>query len=532
MNLGLFCCLFFLVAVPREASPSDATPATLKMKAVQERKTRKSTASTLLKKTILDSSGRASRIENSSARLLVSHGEHRSTSSVAVDSNSREQSSLLNNGIGVTPMDVDELPIAPPPLDSLATQVATTTAVLSKSTVIPSSKDSALFAVPGETLASNFDQKEAHKQAQGSCEPPATNPSSSVRDPPVFLSPEKVQLKTSPALTVSLPHTSVSNIGEDALPVSVLSELAVSACSDVTTALPSSVSTPEPTSFTSASTYPTLTATAASPKPSSPASSSSCAVVAATLSPSNINVTTPSKAGLDPSNIMPLKIIISDNQDEDSSTDAALNQAISSISVDKIPTIYLSSPAKSPGGPGTPKANFDEVAQAVSGLQSSETHDSPVGCKAGAVVASPLSGTSQIQQRYVIQLPVDAINHGLQGPTASYFLVTPTSDVQTRQVLLPTGVTKGQSFPNNQCGVTTAVHSQGYSTGEIITTTRAAYICIQKLIPCLIQFYYFLPNLLLTHNGLGLDILYERAAVPFINMIIKELSVYEAIHDA
>ncbi|KAG7226114.1 hypothetical protein INR49_018725 [Caranx melampygus] len=87
--------------------------------------------------------------------------------------------------------------------------------------------------------------------------------------------------------------------------------------------------------------------------------------IAAAPDPSSTNRSTPSKAAADPNNIVSLKIIISDNQEEDTSSDPALNQAISSISGDKIPTIYLSSPAKSPGAPGTPKANLDEVAQAV-----------------------------------------------------------------------------------------------------------------------------------------------------------------------
>ncbi|TDH15055.1 hypothetical protein EPR50_G00027370 [Perca flavescens] len=185
--------------------------------------------------------------------------------------------------------------------------------------------------------------------------------------------------------------------------------------------------------------------------------------------PPTTNPTTPSKAAADSSNIVSLKIIISDNQDEDSSSDPNLNQAISSISRDKIPTIYLSSPAKSSGGgPGTPKANLDEAAQAVSGLQCAEAYASPLSCKAGALVASPLTGTSQAQQNYIIQLPLDTTNPTLQGATASYFLVTEpqTTDAQTRQVLLSAGVAKGPPLPANQYGVTTPTRSRGYSTGS------------------------------------------------------------------
>ncbi|KAM6933161.1 protein NPAT [Xenentodon cancila] len=457
-------------AAYRDINLSDSTPAALKIKAGQERKSRKSTGAPLLKKTVIDASGRSSRIENSSARLLVTHQDHRIPSSAAVDCSSKEKSSLLNNNVGATLMDLDEPPIMPPlPLDTLAAQEPTcqdsitTTTALSKLTAVPSSKDSTEFAVPEETLASNMDKQQENKQA----ELPVTTPSSSVSDQPVFLSPEEAQLKNAPLLTAGLPHSSVSSCGEYALPVSALSGPAVSVCSDITTVSPSSIPTSEPTLPTFASTSSTFAATAASSPPSSAASS--CAVVAGTPSTSNTNACSPTKVGGDPSNILSLKIIISDNQDEDCSTDTALNQAISSISVDKVPTIYLSSsPAKSPGGPGTPKANFDEVAQAVSGLQSSEAHDSPLSCKSGAVVAPPLSGTSQFQQRYIIQLPGDTTNPGLQGSAASYFLVTPTSDVHARQVLLPAGVSKGQSFPNSQYRVTTAAHSQGCSAGSAI----------------------------------------------------------------
>ncbi|XP_061575089.1 protein NPAT [Cololabis saira] len=456
------------VAACQDSNPSDSTPA-LKIRAGQERKTRKSTGAPLLRKTVIDSSGRSSRIENSSARLLVSPREHRSPSSAAVDCNFKETSSLLNNNVGPTPMDVDEPPVALPlPLETLITQEPTcqesitTTAAFTKSAAVPSSMDSAEFDVPEETLASNMDKQQDNEQTQT----PVRERSSSVSDQPRFLSPEEVQLKNTPEVAASPPHTSVSSCAEHDLPVSALSGPTVSVCSAVTMASPASTPTPEPTLPTVASTSSAFTATAASSTPASPGSS----VVPGTPSASNTNACTPTKAGGDPSNIVSLKIIISDNQDEGGSTGTALNQAVSNISVDKMPTIYLSnSPAKSPGGPGTPKANFDEVAQAVNGLQSSEAHDSPLSCKSGTVVASPLSGTSQFQQRYIIQLPVDTTNPGLQGSPASYFLVSPTRDIQARQVLLPAGVSKGQQpFPSSQSGVTTATQSQGFSTGSAV----------------------------------------------------------------
>ncbi|XP_070762283.1 protein NPAT [Enoplosus armatus] len=455
-----------------DANAPDTTPMTVKMRPGQERKTRKSTAPTLLKKTVLGPSGRVSRIENSSARLLVSHGEHRSVSSAAVDPNRKEKASLFNNSVFVTPMDIDEpLNTPPPPSDNMVTQEpaskdsTSTTTALSESTTVPSLRASAAFPAPEATSASIVDKIQAHKQAQGSEEPPDTAPSSS--NQPAFLSPLQVELNNTPTLTAELPHMSISSSGGDTQPVFTLSVIPESASS--TSASTAAPSTATPGSPTSASTSATLTATPASSTPVSPTSSSTCVPVGAAPDPLSTNHTSPSKAAAD-SNVVSLKIIISDNQDDNSSSDTALNQAISSISGNKIPTIYLSSPAKSLGGPGTPKANLDEVAQAVSGLQSSEAHASPLSSRAGAVVASSLTGTSQVQQNYIIQLPLDTTNPALQGATASYFLVTepPTADAQTRQVLLSAGVSKGQPLPTNQYGVTTPTPSQGYSTGPAL----------------------------------------------------------------
>lgn len=461
--------LFYLSGTThRDASASDTTPVTVKMRAGQERKTRKSTTTTLLKKKVLGPSGKASRIENSSARLLVSHGEHRGVSSAAVDSNRKEKASLFNNSVFVTPMDINEpLNTPPPPLNSMATlepalkDSTSTSTSLSNSTTVPSSGASAVFAVPDAAPASNMDKKQEPEQTQGFKEQlgiAALVPSNQ----PTFLSPVQVELNNTPTLTADLPHMSISSGVGDAQPVFTLSVTPESASS--TSASTAAPFTATPCSPTSASTSATLTATPVSSTPDSPSSSSSCAPVGAAPDPPSTNHTAPSKASAD-SNIVSLKIIISDNQEESSCDPAP--QAISSISRDKIPTIYLSSPAKSPGGPGAPKANLDEAAQAVSGLQSSEVHASPLGSKAGAVMASPLIGASQLQQNYIIQLPLDTTTPAVQGATASYFLVTepPTTDAQTRQVLLSAGVSKGQPLPNKH-GVTTPTHSQGYSTGK------------------------------------------------------------------
>lgn len=448
---------------------------TVKMRAGQDHKTRKSTAPTLLKKTILAPRSRASRIENSSAKLLVSHREHRGVSSAKMDSKREKKSSLFNNS--VTPMETDEpLGTPPPPADSLSTQDSSTKSRTATSTGLNdstavTSPSTCAFTVPLVTPASNVYQTQECKQAQISKDQPATAPSSALGCQPAFLSHLETELRT-PTLTAGLPQSilkPVSAVSVSAESPSSTSDssratvTAVSVSSPATTAAPLTTTSG---SLTSASTSATLTATPASSRLISPTLSSSGAPVAAAADPLITNSSTTSTAATDSSNVVSLKIIISDNQEEDSSTDTALNQAISSISVDKIPTIYLSSPAKSPACPGTPKVNLDEVAQAVSGLQNSEAHASPLSSKTGALVASPLPGTSQAQQSYIIQLP--PTNPALQGSAASYFLVAepPTTDAPTRQLILPAGVSKGQPLSTSQYGVNTPTRSQTYSTGK------------------------------------------------------------------
>lgn len=454
----------------RDANVSDVAPAAAKMKAAQDRKTRKSTAPTVLKKTILGPSSRASRIENSSARLLVSHGEIQGTSSAAADSNRKDKTPLFNKSVFATPMDVDEpLNTPPPPSDSIVTQelaskdgISTTTA--SESTAASSSGTSSAFPVLEATLASNVDKRQERKQTQG-CEQQPAAPPLALNNRPAFLSPVQVELNSTP--TAHLPHMSISNSGGDTQPVFTLSVTSESAsCTAASTA---AQLTAAPGSSTSTSTSAMLTATPASSTPALPSSTTSRSPVAAAANLPITNHTTPSKAATD-SNIVSLKIIISDNQDEETSSDPALTQAISTISGDKIPTIYLSSPAKSPGCSGTPKASLDEAAQAVSGLQSSEVHASPLGSKTGALVAAPLTGTPQVQQNYIIQVPLDTTAPALQGSTASYILVTepPTTDIQTRQMLLSAGVPKAQPLPTNQYGMTTPTRSQGFPPGSAL----------------------------------------------------------------
>ncbi|XP_035648161.1 protein NPAT-like isoform X2 [Oncorhynchus keta] len=158
----------------------------------------------------------------------------------------------------------------------------------------------------------------------------------------------------------------------------------------------------------------------------------------------------PTGKEVDPSKIVALKIIISDEQEEPSS-DSALNQAVSSITGDRIPTIFLSSPTKSPAKApalsGAPMAQ-EETVQAVSSLQRTEVllpaETNPLSGKAGDVAA--LAGTSSAltQPGYYIQLPFDSATS-----TNSYILVTDTTatDPQSNKVILPSGAPQVQTVP-------------------------------------------------------------------------------------
>ncbi|KAA0702035.1 Protein NPAT [Triplophysa tibetana] len=147
----------------------------------------------------------------------------------------------------------------------------------------------------------------------------------------------------------------------------------------------------------------------------------------------------------DPSKIVSLKIILSDEQDGQTS-DVALNQAVSSITGDRIPTIFLSSPAKSPAK-SVPTASavitLEETAQAVNTLQGMEAVGS-----FGTPTRSVLSNVQAIITRPVGQetgfiqlLPANPS----YGPQGSYFVVTDptTAEQRSNVVLLPNTVSQG-----------------------------------------------------------------------------------------
>lgn len=146
----------------------------------------------------------------------------------------------------------------------------------------------------------------------------------------------------------------------------------------------------------------------------------------------------------DPSKIVSLKIIISDEQDE-LPADAALNQAVSSISSDHIPTIFLSSPAKSPAKtlPATSTViTQEETAQAVSCLQGMEgvgslgTPMRSVQNNGQAALARPAG-----QETGFIQL-LQA--NPTFGPSGGYFVVTdPAAEQRSNVMLLSSNVPQG-----------------------------------------------------------------------------------------
>ncbi|XP_014018417.1 protein NPAT isoform X2 [Salmo salar] len=190
----------------------------------------------------------------------------------------------------------------------------------------------------------------------------------------------------------------------------------------------------------------------------------------------------PTGKEVDPSKIVALKIIISDEQEEPSS-DSALNQAVSSITGDRIPTIFLSSPSKSPAKApalsGAPMAQ-EETVQAVSSLQRTEVlqpaETNPLSGKAGDVAA--LAGMSSVltQPGYYIQLPFDSATS-----TNSYILVTDTTatDPQSNKGILPSGAPQVQSVPPTSYTLATPPR---YSPGSRLIISSPVQPMLQSMV--------------------------------------------------
>lgn len=398
--------LLLLDFTPKDANTSDVTPTTVKGKVASEQNNCKS--STLLKKTVLGPKGRSSRIEKSSATLLVSHRGHQGASS-AEDSGRKDRGRGLNSSVDFTPpMEVEE-PLQNPAAaaDVLVTRQAS--GIESRTKNSPAEAPASFVSLPA-TSGSSLQQQSSSSQ-------------------PVFLPPAPVVADNTSSAT-SLPQFPPSESETPRLPLPTEPVAPPAAAVTFTSDSSKAVSTSATTT----------TAAHASPPPSS-GPVSSCA--------------TSDKAVADPS-IVSLKIIITDNQEEEPPSDPALARAVSSISGDKIPTIYLTSPARTPAtpAPGTPRSSLDETVQAVSGLQNSEIQASPLGGKEAA----------QVQQNYIIQLPLEAGTPALPGGAASYFLVTEPPNTDS-QMLLSAGVPGGQPLPIGQYGVAQSC-AQGFSPGK------------------------------------------------------------------
>ena len=411
------------------------------------RKTRKSIGPCSTKKTLLVHRGSTSRLVKNTARLLQTVV----FPTVAVNSKRAEKKAALPVSVVAVPMDVDGAFTVPaPPSDCSSSQDAVEPPRKNSSTLNPSlpnaqtvtnSTSSSIGSVTVETTSSSnvtlFQKDKASSSSK------KTNS----RDVNKALAPSSSSTVPCPLLSMAPPLAQQSNKN----------------LSPSITLPPPIAPVIAPIASVIGSVSPTLTL-------SVPISTSAGPALP---SPHINNLTDQHKPEADPNNIVSLKIIISDEQTETTPpTSNILNQAISSISGDKIPTIFLSSPANSPskfpvGPPGTPRTNQEEIMQAVNSLQSSEVFQPAVS------EAPPLSGLAQLaspshaQPSYIIQLPVDTANPALPG--ASYFIVTDpgaTQDPQTRPLLLPAGVAQGQPLPANQFAVATPPRAQGYPSGE------------------------------------------------------------------
>ncbi|XP_037123864.1 protein NPAT [Syngnathus acus] len=414
---------------------SDLTAATVKNKPIQERKTRKS--NTLLKKSVIGPSSRSSQSDNSTE-------------------NEKEKASLFSNTVDASPMDIDStvdtsaIMEHTPTLGELCVTKdnVPTTMSLMDSTAVLSSK-----ATPTQR---------GSKQEQGSRVESLASLSSQ-GDEPVFLSPDQVKMSGNPSLTsVAInggaiqppmnlsvtPQSSMSSFS------SADSTVANNTVTNIVTACPqlsSSLSTPH-TGILDSSTFTSAT---------SPISGM---LGAAQSSLATCDNNAPRKDMTDSNNVVSLKIIISDNPDDISSSDTALNQAISSIATEKLPTIYLSSPAKSPREPGTPRGtNLDEAALAVHGLQSSEAlANSPSR-------AGPLLPFHQLTPATQTQLANSASRAGALVPFHQVTSATPSRAgalVPFHQVTSATPSRAGALGPFDQLTATTQTQ-QAHSPSRV-----------------------------------------------------------------
>lgn len=179
-----------------------------------------------------------------------------------------------------------------------------------------------------------------------------------------------------------------------------------------------------------------------------------------------INPSQPQTGESDPNKIVALKIIISDEQEQQGS-DSTLNQAVSSI-----PTIFLSPPTKSltkvlPSTPGS-SITPEETAQAVSSLQGAESAGDPV--ISAPTNLQPVQARPVAPETGFIQLLPANPTFGTQS---SYFVVTDPSsgvDQHSSMMMLPGGAGEGtvcSTPPRSRAVVSIAPNvAQPFSPGK------------------------------------------------------------------
>ncbi|XP_067306709.1 protein NPAT isoform X2 [Pseudorasbora parva] len=219
----------------------------------------------------------------------------------------------------------------------------------------------------------------------------------------------------------------------------------------------------------------------------------------------------------DPSKIVSLKIIISDELDG-LTTDAALNHAVSSISSDHIPTIFLSSPAKSPAKTLPAISTVitqEETAQAVSCLQGAEgvgscgTPMRSVQNNGQAALARPAG-----QETGFIQL-LQA--NPTFGPSGSYFVVTDPAAAEQRSnvMLLPSNVPQGTLSSMPHVVATPPRQRTVVSMGPNVSQTYSpgSTIIISSPVPPMLQ-NVMLPVSVMGQNTGKLTVLPSQITLP------------------
>ncbi|XP_062872651.1 protein NPAT [Trichomycterus rosablanca] len=220
----------------------------------------------------------------------------------------------------------------------------------------------------------------------------------------------------------------------------------------------------------------------------------------------------------DPSKVVALKIIISDEQ-EQQGNDSALNQAVSSITANHVPTIFLSSPAKSPSKAPSVSSGYsitqEETAQAVNSLQGTESTGDlainaannaqpsqirPIGQETGFIQLFPsnqtfggassffvvsdtgaVSSTSRVVATPPRSRAMVSINANVSQPFTPASAIIFSSPVQPmlQNMAVPVSV-----FGQNSTGKITVVHNQMLAMpGPTFINQTAKALPIPKLMP-------------------------------------------------